>query len=99
VAALADAARQPRYAERTVFRALMATAGWTGATTIRPARAELVPEPTDQKWPAPACQTFYLPRIHMPMPGKHTLHRDMAVRIARVVPWQPSRARRIRHSK
>jgi len=26
----------PCYVKRTVFRALLATAGWTGATVIRP---------------------------------------------------------------
>jgi len=72
----------PCYLQRTVFRALIATAGWTGvslasllvaenlsershapggrhgATVIRPAQAELVPEPMDQKWPARPFQEF-----------------------------------------
>jgi hypothetical protein len=34
------------YCQRTAFRVLIATAGWTGATVTSPARAELVPEPT-----------------------------------------------------
>jgi hypothetical protein len=81
VAALADAVRQPRRpatpSARSFGRSWPALAG-PGATVTRTARAELVPEPTDQKWPARPFQEFYLRRCHTPMPGKHTLHRDAA---------------------
>ena len=43
----------PRYAERTIIRALIATTGWTGATVIRTDRAELVPEPQGIKSACP----------------------------------------------
>ena len=39
MATLADAIRQPTlpcYVERAVFRPRIATAGWTGATVIKP---------------------------------------------------------------
>jgi hypothetical protein len=84
MAALAGAVGQPPllcYTERMVFRALMATAGWTGATVIRPARAELTrPQNLGIKGGLPRPRrTFYLCGCHTHVDArKHTLHGDAA---------------------
>jgi hypothetical protein len=88
----------PCHVERTVFRALSATAGWTGATVIGPARAELVPELMDLPRPR---QMVYLCRRHTHVDvRKHTSHGDAAPGARPTSrPTAARPARRIRHSK